>query len=101
MQRDSGATSPVPTIVPTTDLASRAQLRERALRRIAPLDTDVLLAHALGVTKEAIYADPDALVPPEQVKAFDALVQRRASGEPVAYLRGWKEFYGLRFAVDP
>ena len=77
------------------------ELRARALARIAALDTDVLLAHALGVTKEALYADPDATVAPFDAGAFEALVERRASGEPVAYLRGWKEFYGLRFAVDP
>lgn len=77
------------------------ELRARALARIAALDTDVLLAHALGATKESLYADPDAAVAPSDAAAFDALVERRANGEPVAYLRGWKEFYGLRFAVDP
>src|SRR5256712_12188218 len=35
------------------------------------------------------------------MRRYRDLVERRASGEPVAYLRGFKEFYGLRFAVDP
>ena len=78
-----------------------AGLRARALARIAPLDADVLLSHALGVTKEALYAHPDAPASAGAAERFDALVERRAAGEPVAYLRGWKEFYGLRFAVDP
>lgn len=77
------------------------ELRARALARIAPLDADVLLAHALGTTKEALYADPDLPVAADPVASFEALVERRAHGEPVAYLRGFKEFYGLRFAVDP
>ena len=77
------------------------ELRARAVARIAALDADVLLAHALGATKESLYADPDASVTSAAATAFEALVERRVSGEPVAYLRGWKEFYGLRFAVDP
>lgn len=77
------------------------ELRSWALARIAALDTDVLLAHAIGATKESLYADPDASVEPPAATAFEELVMRRARGEPVAYLRGWKEFYGLRFTVDP
>ena len=80
---------------------SRAELRALALARIAPLDTDVLLAHALGVTKEDLYAYPEATVAPELERVFRELLERRSGGEPVAYLRGWKEFYGLRFEVDP
>lgn len=78
-----------------------AELRALALALIAPLDADVLLAHALGVTKEALYAHPDAPASAGGAELFRVLVERRAGGEPVAYLRGWKEFYGLRFAVDP
>src|SRR5688500_19447982 len=77
------------------------ELRARALARIAPLDADVLLAHALGTTKEALYADPDLPVAAGPVAACAALVERRARGEPVAYLRGFEECCGLRFAVDP
>ena len=36
----------------------------------------------------------------DQVAAFERLVERRAAGEPVAYIRGIKEFYGLAFTVD-
>jgi release factor glutamine methyltransferase len=36
----------------------------------------------------------------DEAARFDGLVARRHEGEPVAYLRGWKEFYGLRFRVD-
>lgn len=80
---------------------TRGELRTLALQRIAPLDADVLLVHALGISKEHLYAYPEAPVDDDAETAFRALIDRRAAGEPVAYLRGWKEFYGLRFSVDP
>lgn len=96
---------PVPA---TFALTTRAALRARAISRLrdagdptAALDADVLLAHALGVGKEVLYAHPQELVPDELERDFGELIWRRVLGEPVAYLRGWKEFYGLRFAVDP
>ena len=67
----------------------------------AALDADVLLAHVLGVSKESLYAHPDTEMSHGAMRRYRNLVERRASGEPVAYLRGFKEFYGLRFAVDP
>lgn len=61
----------------------------------------MLVAHALGISKEELYAHPERVVADDVARRAEALVARRAGGEPVAYLRGWKEFYGLRFAVDP
>lgn len=76
-----------------------------ALRRagapVPALDADVLLAHALGVPKEALVAHPEIELTAGEAARFEALVTKRADGVPVAYLRGFKEFYGLRFAVDP
>ena len=65
------------------------------------LDADVLLTHVLGVSKETLYAHPDTEMSHGAMRRYRDLVERRANGEPVAYLRGFKEFYGLRFAVDP
>jgi release factor glutamine methyltransferase len=86
---------------------SRGEAQRRAtetLRRAGgptpALDADVLLAHALGVPKETVVAHPEAELTAEEGSRFDALVAKRAAGVPVAYLRGYKEFYGLRFAVD-
>src|SRR6185295_3880430 len=56
---------------------------------------------ALGVSKEEVLAHPERALPSDAGARFEALVERRRDGEPVAYLRGWKEFYGLRFGVDP
>ncbi len=65
------------------------------------LDAELLLAHAVGVDRTAVIAHPDAPVGPEAEAAYRRAIERRAVGEPVAYLRGIKEFHGLAFAVDP
>ena len=64
-------------------------------------DAAVLLAHALGVPKERVYAHPDNEMTRGAGRRFRELIARRERGEPVAYLRGFKEFYGLQLAVDP
>jgi release factor glutamine methyltransferase len=77
------------------------RLRTGADAATAALDADVLLAFALGVGKEALFAHPERPLDRETEARFSALVERRYGGEPVAYLRGFKEFYGQRFRVDP
>ncbi|HET7700489.1 MAG TPA: peptide chain release factor N(5)-glutamine methyltransferase [Candidatus Limnocylindria bacterium] len=81
--------------------AAIERLRTGAEPRSAVLDADVLLAFALEVSKEELLAHPERPLPADGAARALALVERRAAGEPVAYLRGWKEFYGLRFRVDP
>lgn len=66
----------------------------------AALDADLLLAHVCGITKDALYAHLDAALDAHESRAYADAIDRRASGEPVAYIRGWKEFFGLRLAVD-
>lgn len=83
---------------------ARARSTEALRRAGAPtpaLDADVLLAHALGVPKETLVAHPEVELEPDEEKRFDILIAKRADGVPVAYLRGFKEFYGLRLSVDP
>lgn len=60
-----------------------------------------LLAHALGTSREALVAAPDRSVAPAAVTRFDALAARRRDDEPLAYLVGYKEFYGRLFWVTP
>jgi release factor glutamine methyltransferase len=64
------------------------------------LDTELLLAHAIGVERTAVVANGDAPVGPGAEAAFHASLDRRAAGEPVAYIRGIKEFHGIALAVD-
>jgi release factor glutamine methyltransferase len=80
--------------------AATARLRSAPDPHTAALDADVLLAHVLGVGKEALYAHPERELSAAEDGRFQELVERRSRGEPVAYLRGFKEFYGLRFWVD-
>lgn len=81
--------------------AATTRLRSAPDPDTAALDADVLLAHVLGVGKEALFAHPERELSHVEDERYRAVVERRGSGEPVAYLRGFKEFYGLRFRVDP
>lgn len=64
------------------------------------LDARVLLAHVLGVERSFLYTYPERPLTPEQEKHYHGLLARRMQGEPVAYLVGNREFYGLDFLVD-
>ena len=64
------------------------------------LDADVLLAHILDAPKEALVAHPEIALTATEASRYEAVIAKRAAGVPVAYLRGFREFYGLRFAVD-
>ena len=66
----------------------------------ARLDTELLLGDAVGVGRTVILAHPDAPVGADASAVFRAGIQRRAAGEPVAYIRGFKEFFGLTMLVD-
>lgn len=64
------------------------------------LDAELLLGHAVGVARTVVLAHPEAPVGADAARRYRADLQRRAVGEPVAYLRRRKEFFGLAFEVD-
>jgi len=64
------------------------------------LDAEVLLGHVLRVDRATLLAGPEAGLGAEQAREFERLVERRSRGEPVSYIRGLKEFYGMAFIVD-
>lgn len=75
-------------------------LRE-ARARIDSRDAQVLAAHALGCDRAGLIARGlDPLADPARA-TLDRLLERRAAGEPVAYLVGRREFFGLDIAVGP
>jgi len=80
--------------------AGIARLRESG-SETARLDAELLLAHAIDTARTAILAHTDAPVGEGAAARFQASLDRRAAGEPVAYIRGIKEFHGLAFGVDP
>jgi len=64
----------------------------------ARLDAEVLMAHALGVSRSDVLLRHMRDLAPQ---AFADLVERRAAAEPVAYITGEQEFFGRTFAVSP
>ncbi len=70
-------------------------------RETARIDAEVLLAHCTGRDRAALYRDGLDDLPPGQEKMFLQLLERRAGGEPVAYITGHREFMGLDFLVNP
>jgi release factor glutamine methyltransferase len=66
----------------------------------ARLDAELLLGDAIGVGRTVLVAHIGATVGSDAVARYRAAIDRRAAGEPVAYIRGIKEFYGIAFSVD-
>jgi release factor glutamine methyltransferase len=68
---------------------------------IDPREARLLLAAATGSSEASVIAHPERQLPPHVETAFLEMTRRRAAGEPVAYILGHKEFYGMELAVDP
>jgi release factor glutamine methyltransferase len=77
-----------------------AQLRAAQIPSHA-LATELLLMHALGRDRAWMYSHPEESLDPTAAQKFLALLARRAAGEPVQYLTGKQEFWGLEFEVTP
>ena len=65
------------------------------------LEAELLLAHVLGTDRVGLYVVADRPLDEAELDAYRSLLRRRAGGEPVAYLTGGREFYGLEFKVTP
>jgi release factor glutamine methyltransferase len=70
-------------------------------RGIDRLDAQWLLAHHLQRPRSWLLAHDDAVLDAATAARFNADLQRRADGVPLAYLTGWRGFHGLRLAVGP
>lgn len=78
-------------------------LRQAAAAGVERLDAQLLLLHALArpATDRAwLMAHDDEAMAPQAVQAFESCCERRAAGEPLAYIVGSKEFFGLELHVD-
>ena len=78
-----------------------ARLLDEARASVPLSEARLLLRHVLGVTHAALEAHPEREVSPRETADFHTLAMRRAAGEPIAYLTGHREFYGLEFHVTP
>ncbi len=77
------------------------ELVSRATKEVARRDAETLLLHVAGRERAWLLAHPEAEVGKEQAAAFWELVTRRRGHEPVQYLIGRQEFYGLDLRVTP
>ena len=88
------------TKVMTIDEALRTASRRLTSSSSTPrLDAELLLAHVHEMDRAALLARNGQQLIPDALAAFDLLVARRLSGEPIAYLTGHREFYGLELLV--
>ncbi|WP_025917051.1 peptide chain release factor N(5)-glutamine methyltransferase [Herminiimonas sp. CN] len=65
------------------------------------LETRILLMHALGLSRVQLITQSERRLTLDEAQRFAALLQRREAGEPIAYIVGQREFFGLPFRVTP
>lgn len=91
----------------TVALDVRAALKEAISRLRAgnvpshTLAAELLLMHTIGRDRAWVYSHPEAVLEPMAIEKYFSLVERRAGGEPVQYITGKQEFWGLEFEVTP
>jgi release factor glutamine methyltransferase len=81
-------------------LVAATQRLEEAGSDTASLDAQVILAHTLDKERGWLFAHYDQALTEAEAETFADMVARRAASEPVAYLVGHREFYGLDLTVD-
>jgi len=84
----------------TRDLLTTATRTLAATSDTPELDAEVLLAHALGSHRSRVKSHADEDRSEAERVHYARLIERRAGGEPVAYILGYKEFWSLRFIVS-
>ena len=82
-------------------LAGRTLAQVLAQSPLDPLETRILLGHALGLSRVQLITRADQLLSIDDAARLHALFERRLAGEPIAYVTGEREFYGLDFRVTP
>ena len=73
--------------------------RSLLLVSLAPLEIRILLSHALQLSRTQLITQSERILTPTEAKRVTELFQRRIDGEPIAYIIGQREFYGLLFHV--
>ena len=81
--------------------AHSRQRLERADIPDADIEAQVLLRNTLGIDRVTFHASPDRELSDKDAEAFERTVGRRIGGEPLSYITGHREFYGLDFVVTP
>jgi len=78
-----------------------ARKRDTGPRDTSVLDAELLLAHVLGKNRTYLRAHPEHAPTSEQAHKYGDLVTRRAAGEPIAYIVGYRDFWTFTLAVNP
>jgi release factor glutamine methyltransferase len=78
-----------------------ARVRLAATSRNPRRDAEVLLAHLLGCDHAALLTHPERLLSPAESDRLEGLLKRRLACEPMQYITGSQEFFGLLFEVTP
>jgi release factor glutamine methyltransferase len=79
-----------------TDLATDEHIRATSAR-----DAELLLLHLLQISRANLFAYPERELSLDQQTAYQILIERRLQHEPIQYITGQQEFYGLNFHVTP
>jgi release factor glutamine methyltransferase len=77
------------------------RILSKSISGVDAIDVEVLLTKVLNISRATLKAYPERELNEHEQIEFDALLQRRIKGEPVAYLVGHKEFWSLDFAITP
>ena len=79
-----------------------AQNQLSSLPDISPkLESEILLAYVIHKSRSYLYTWPERILESQQLTQFQSLIERRSSGEPIAYITGEREFWGLPLKVSP
>jgi release factor glutamine methyltransferase len=89
--------------VPATagDVLQAARARLASTAQYPRRDAELILAHVLGCDPTGLLTHPERLLTAQQAELFESLLIRRLASEPVQYLTGEQEFFGLLFEVSP
>lgn len=79
--------------------AARQLAADPQLSDFARRDAELLMLHTAGISRATLLSDPTRELTPEQLRDYDAFINRRLLHEPLQYIIGMQEFYGLPFRV--
>ncbi|WP_300750456.1 peptide chain release factor N(5)-glutamine methyltransferase [Janthinobacterium sp.] len=83
-------------VIPAGSTVGALQIRPQ----LDALDNRILLCHALGLSRVGLITQSERVLTGEETQRLTALLERRLRGEPIAYIVGQREFFGLPFEVS-
>ncbi|MBC7756818.1 MAG: peptide chain release factor N(5)-glutamine methyltransferase [Bdellovibrio sp.] len=88
--------------IKSTLLLAAVQLKAQGIQaETAKLEAQLLLQHVLNINRAWLIAHENDALQPNIYEAYRTMLQRRLNGEPIAYILGYREFYGLKLKVTP